>query len=113
MIGNERSATGVCAVSGGTIEPGAHATTDRRKHARAHCGAPAAIVLGPATLVFCRARDLSAGGICVELPSKFKVRVGEELVLGRCNALGGERRVIVVATSGQRCHCAFGPPSAE
>ncbi len=59
------------------------------------------------TLVFCNTRDLSEGGACVSRPQRFRVAVGELLVLAGGGVLGAGRNARVVNASDRLLHCAF------
>jgi len=56
---------------------------DRRRHRRVFCGGEARIALLPSdgALYFGRLRDLSMGGICVDMPCPLDVGVRAELIV--------------------------------
>jgi hypothetical protein len=80
---------------------------ERRRHARQPSVLPARIVMARDTLVFCQTRDLSEGGTCLRGPLRFRVDVGERLVLAGGGSLGTGRDARVVDISDGLLHCAF------
>jgi hypothetical protein len=84
---------------------------ERRRQARRACREPVSIVIGPGTLVFCWLENLSEGGMCLQLPPRFRVDRGEALVIEEMSALGAPRYANVVAASSTRCHCSFLSPT--
>jgi hypothetical protein len=80
---------------------------ERRRHERQRSEMPARIVMARDTLVFCHTRDLSEGGTCLRGPLRFRVNVGEHLVLAGGGSLGTGRDARVVEVSDGLLHCAF------
>jgi hypothetical protein len=80
---------------------------ERRRHPRRAAEHPAHIVMARDTLVFCNTRDVSEGGACVRRPHRFRVAIGELLVLAGDGILGAGRNARVVNASGCLLHCAF------
>ena len=68
---------------------------------------PARIVMARDTLVFCETRDISEGGTCLRRPHRFRVDVGEQLVLAGGGALGAGRDARVVHVSDCLMRCQF------
>jgi len=64
---------------------------ERRRHARKESDLPARIVMARDTLVFCQTRDMSEGGTCLRRPTRFRVDIGELLVLAGGGMLGAGR----------------------
>jgi hypothetical protein len=79
---------------------------ERRRFARQKSELPARIVMARDTLVFCETRDISEGGTCLRRPRRFRVMVGEQLVLAG-GALGAGRDARVVHVSDCLMRCAF------
>jgi hypothetical protein len=84
-----------------------YAGPERRRHARQPSVQPARIVMARDTLVFCQTRDLSEGGTCLRGPDRFRVEIGEHLVLAGGGNLGAGRDARVVCVSDGLLHCAF------
>jgi len=84
-----------------------YAGPERRRHARQPSVLPARIVMARDTLVFCHTRDLSEGGTCLRGPLRFRVDIGEHLVLAGGGNLGAGRDARVVGVSDGHVHCAF------
>ncbi|MEJ0070029.1 MAG: PilZ domain-containing protein [Pseudomonadota bacterium] len=61
---------------------------ERRQHVRQQSDLPARIVMARDTLVFCQTLDLSEGGACLRRPGRFRVDIGELLVLAGGGMLG-------------------------
>jgi hypothetical protein len=80
---------------------------ERRRHARHKSDLPARIVMARDNLVFCKTHDVSEGGACVRRPQRFRIGIGELLVLAGGGVLGAGRRARVVNASGCLLHCAF------
>ncbi len=80
---------------------------ERRRFLRRKAEMPARIVMARDTLVFCQTRDVSEGGACVRRPQRFRVTIGELLVLAGEGILGTGRSARVVHASGCLVHCAF------
>jgi hypothetical protein len=80
---------------------------DRRRHARLPSDLPAQIVMARDTLVFCQTRDLSEGGTCLKRPTRFRVEIGERLVVAGGSSFGAGRNARVVGVSEALVHCAF------
>lgn len=78
---------------------------ERRRFARQKSEQPARIVMARDTLVFCETRDISEGGTCIRRPARFRVTVGEQLVLAGGGTLGAGRdaRVVHVSECFMRC----------
>ena len=79
---------------------------ERRRHPRHTVAEQATIQIGPATLVFGKTLNWSVGGACLRPPSRFAVRVGEQLNLVSPR-LGRERAARVVNITDGEVHCAF------
>src|SRR5262249_29966903 len=86
---------------------GSFAGPERRRHARQITEQPARIVMARDTLVFCETRDISEGGTCLRRPNRFRVAVGEQLVLAGGGTLGAGRDARVVAVTDSLMRCAF------
>jgi hypothetical protein len=86
---------------------GSFAGPDRRRHARQKTEQPARIVMARDTLVFCETKDISEGGTCIRRPNRFRVAVGEQLVLAGGSTLGAGRDARVVHVSDSVICCAF------
>jgi len=84
-----------------------YAGPERRRHARKPSVLPARIVMARDTLVFCDTQNLSEGGTCLRRPMRFRVEVGERLVLAGGGGLGAGRDARVVNVSDRLLHCAF------
>ena len=80
---------------------------ERRRFKRRRAKMPARIVMARDTLVFCETRDVSEGGACVRRPQRFRVTIGELLVLAGDGILGTGRSARVVNASDNLLHCAF------
>jgi hypothetical protein len=80
---------------------------ERRRHRRQLSDQPARIVMARDTLVFCQTQDLSEGGTCLRGPLRFRVDIGEHLVLAGGGSLGAGRDARVVEVSDGLLHCAF------
>jgi hypothetical protein len=80
---------------------------ERRRHARKESELPARIVMARDTLVFCQTRDMSEGGTCLRRPTRFRVDIGELLVLAGGGMLGAGRDARVVHVSDSLLHCQF------
>ena len=80
---------------------------ERRRHTRLPSDLPAQIVMARDTLVFCRTRDLSEGGACLQRPSRFRVEIGERLVVAGGGSFGSGRNARVVGVSDSLVHCMF------
>jgi hypothetical protein len=80
---------------------------ERRRFTRRKAELPARIVMARDNLVFCHTRDLSEGGACVRRPQRFRVAIGELVVLAGDGILGAGRSARVVHASDDRLHCAF------
>jgi hypothetical protein len=79
---------------------------DRRHYRRAAHDAPALIVMGPETYVFCDIENLSPAGACFSTRLGFRVEVGEAVMLESpdlCAPCGAR----IVAVDGRRFRCAF------
>lgn len=76
---------------------------ERRMYTRSACSRPVSIVIGPGTLVFCRLRNHSPGGLCLSPPRNYRVTEGDHLELD----VDGRLHVTVVAASPDCCHCTF------
>lgn len=78
---------------------------ERRRHARQQSAMPARIVMARDTLVFCETRDISEGGTCLRRPPRFRVDVGEQIVLAGGGTLGAGRdaRIVYVSECLMRC----------
>ncbi|MEJ0069334.1 MAG: PilZ domain-containing protein [Pseudomonadota bacterium] len=87
--------------------PGSDPRAERRRHPRHTVAEQATILIGPTSLVFGKTLDWSRGGTCLKPPSRFAVKVGEQLNLASVR-LGQERSARVVSiTDGSLVHCAF------
>ncbi|HUA52406.1 MAG TPA: PilZ domain-containing protein [Candidatus Sulfotelmatobacter sp.] len=86
---------------------GGFAGPERRRHARHRSDLPARIVMARDNLVFCETRDVSEGGACVRRPQRFRVTVGELVVLAGGGVLGAGRNARIVNASDCLIHCAF------
>ncbi len=80
---------------------------ERRRHARHRSDLPARIVMARDNLVFCKTRDVSEGGACLRRPQRFRIAIGELLVLAGGGILGAGRNARVVHASDCLVHCAF------
>jgi len=81
---------------------------ERRRHPRRASEQPAHIVMARDTMVFCKTRDLSEGGTCLRRPTRFRVEIGERLVLAGVSSLfGAGRDAQVVGMSDGLLHLAF------
>jgi hypothetical protein len=80
---------------------------ERRQYLRQQSDLPARIVIARDTLVFCQTRDMSEGGTCIRRPGRFRVDIGEQLVLAGGGMLGTGRDARVVHVSDCLLHCAF------
>jgi hypothetical protein len=85
----------------------AYAGPERRRHQRQSSEQPARIVMARDTLVFCHTQNLSEGGTCLRGPVRFRVDIGETLVLAGGGSLGAGRDARVVNVADGLLHCAF------
>ena len=90
-----------------SVNPKRFAGPERRRHARQMSDQPAQIVMARDNLVFCATRNVSEGGACVQRPQRFRVTVGELLVIAGAGVLGAGRNARVVHASETLLHCAF------
>ena len=79
---------------------------DRRHYRRAAHDAPALIVMGPETYVFCDIENLSPAGACLSTRLDFRLEVGEAVML-ESRDVCAPCAARVVATEGRRFRCAF------
>jgi hypothetical protein len=79
---------------------------ERRHFRRAAHAAPALIVMGPETYVFCDIENLSPAGACLTTPRAFHLEVGEAVML-ESRDLCAPCAARVVAVEGRRFRCAF------